>query len=67
MMLSGKVGPLDIMEVLEEENIDSWPIWKPVHMQPFFEEYDFVDDGVSEKIFENGACLPSDKKMTDED
>ena len=67
MTLSGKVRPLDIMEALEKENIESRPIWKPMHMQPFFEKYDFVGDGVSEKIFENGVCLPSDTKMTDDD
>ena len=65
--LSGKVRPLDIMEALESENIESRPIWKPMHIQPFFSEYDFIGEGVSEKIFENGICLPSDTKMTDED
>jgi dTDP-4-amino-4,6-dideoxygalactose transaminase len=67
IMLSGKVRPLDIMEALEKENIESRPIWKPMHMQPFFAEYDFIGGDVSEKIFENGVCLPSDTKMTDED
>lgn len=67
MTLSGKVRPLDIMEALEKENIECRPIWKPMHMQPFFAEYDFVGDGVSEKVFENGVCLPSDTKMTDRD
>lgn len=65
--LSGKVRPLDIMEKLEAENIESRPIWKPMHMQPVFKDFDFIGDGVSEKIFENGVCLPSDTKMTDED
>lgn len=65
--LSGRVRPLDIMEALEAENIESRPVWKPMHMQPFFAGCDFVGDGVSEKIFENGVCLPSDTKMTDED
>lgn len=65
--VKGKVTPLDIMMALEMENIESRPIWKPMHMQPFFEGYDFIGEGVSEKIFENGVCLPSDTKMTDED
>ena len=65
--LSGKVRPIDIFEALETENIESRPVWKPMHMQPFFEKYDFVGEGVSEKLFENGVCLPSDTKMTDED
>ncbi|MBE0069599.1 DegT/DnrJ/EryC1/StrS family aminotransferase [Thermoanaerobacterium thermosaccharolyticum] len=63
----GKVKPLDIIEALEEDNIESRPIWKPMHMQPFYEGYDFVGEGISEKIFETGVCLPSDTKMTDED
>lgn len=65
--LSGKVKPLDIMLALEAENIESRPIWKPMHMQPFFEEYDFIGEGISQELFENGVCLPSDTKMSDAD
>ena len=67
MTLKGSVRPLDVMEALEKENIESRPVWKPMHMQPFFAEYDYVGGDVSEKLFENGVCLPSDTKMTDED
>lgn len=67
MVLSGGVKPLTIMEALEKENIESRPVWKPMHMQPFFAEYDYIGSDVSEKLFENGICLPSDTKMTDED
>ena len=38
LTLSGSVRPIDIMEALEKENIESRPIWKPMHMQPFFAE-----------------------------
>jgi dTDP-4-amino-4,6-dideoxygalactose transaminase len=55
------------MDALEKENIESRPVWKPMHMQPFFEQYDFVGEGTSKKLFENGVCLPSDTKMTNED
>ncbi len=65
--LTGKVRPIDIFNALETENIESRPVWKPMHLQPFFEKYDFVGEGISEKLFENGVCLPSDTKMTDED
>ncbi len=65
--VSGKVKPIEIMESLEKDNIETRPIWKPMHMQPYFEGYDFIGEGVSEKIFESGVCLPSDTKMTDED
>lgn len=67
MTLKGKVRPLDVMEALEAENIESRPVWKPMHMQPFFAEYDYVSGDVSEKLFENGVCLPSHTKMMDED
>ncbi|SDC04108.1 dTDP-4-amino-4,6-dideoxygalactose transaminase [Paenibacillus sp. UNCCL117] len=67
MMLNGKVRPIDIMEALEKENIESRPIWKPMHKQPFFEKYDFIGTNVAEQLFENGVCLPSDTKMTDEE
>ncbi|SCZ81390.1 DegT/DnrJ/EryC1/StrS family aminotransferase [Acidaminobacter hydrogenoformans] len=67
MTLKGSVRSLDVMEALEKENIESRPVWKPMHMQPFFAKYDYVGGDVSEKLFENGICLPSDTKMTDED
>ncbi len=67
MTLTGRVRPIDIFEALEAENIESRPVWKPMHMQPFFEKYDFIGSDVSERLFENGVCLPSDTKMTDED
>ena len=63
----GLIKPIDIIVKLEEENIEARPLWKPMHMQPFFKKYDFVGDGVSEHLFEKGVCLPSDTKMTDED
>ena len=56
------------MNALEQANIESRPIWKPMHMQPVFAGCDYIDNGgVAQKIFENGVCLPSDTKMTDED
>jgi dTDP-4-amino-4,6-dideoxygalactose transaminase len=67
ILLKGKIKPLDIIEALEKENIESRPIWKPMHKQPFFSRYDFIGEEVSEKIFKNGLCLPSDTKMTDQD
>ena len=71
--------PESIMVALEKENIEARPIWKPMHIQPYFEEFDFVTTAsggsafdphrkaVSEQIFERGLCLPSDTKMTDEE
>ncbi|HQA58987.1 MAG TPA: aminotransferase class I/II-fold pyridoxal phosphate-dependent enzyme, partial [Acetivibrio sp.] len=45
--LSGKVKPIDIIEALEKDNIESRPIWKPMHMQPFYEGYDFIGGDVA--------------------
>ncbi len=64
--LHGEVRPLDVMDALELENIESRAVWKPMHLQPFFEKYDYIGTDVSEKLFENGLCLPSDTKMTDQ-
>ena len=65
--LNGEVRPLDIMKALEEEDIESRPIWKPMHLQPFFAEYDYIGGDVGQNLFESGVCLPSDTKMSDED
>lgn len=67
-----KVTPDMVMDALAEENIESRPIWKPMHLQPVFAEYDFIAhhaDGssVGTDIFERGLCLPSDIKNTPED
>lgn len=67
-----KVKPLDILMALDKENIESRPIWKPMHMQPVFEDCDFISVseepiGVSGRIFGQGVCLPSDIKNTDEE
>jgi dTDP-4-amino-4,6-dideoxygalactose transaminase len=64
-----KVKPLDIIEALERENIESRPVWKPMHLQPIFEKYDFINSNenglsVGEDLFNRGVCLPSDTKMT---
>lgn len=67
MTLNGNIKPLDIMEKLEANHIESRPVWKPMHLQPYFAEYDYVGSDVSESIFENGVCLPSDTKMSDDD
>ena len=68
-----KIKPIDIILALEEENIESRPVWKPIHLQPYYEEYRFFkhneDDEISvaEDAFNRGVCLPSDTKMTIEE
>lgn len=67
IQLDGIVRPLDVILTLEAENIESRPIWKPMHMQPFFKKYDFIGGSASENLFLNGVCLPSDTKMSGND
>lgn len=67
---NSKVKPIDIMEALEKENIESRPVWKPMHMQPVFSQYDFIkieDNSIAEDLFDRGVCLPSDTNMTEEE
>lgn len=77
------VKPMDIIDALAENDIESRPVWKPMHLQPFFSECDFVsqiqqpirvinrengaDNSIAGQIFDKGICLPSDTKMDDED
>ena len=49
---------------LEKENIESRPLWKPMHMQPLFKNHKFFGTGLSEKLFEQGICLPSGSNLT---
>lgn len=65
--IEGDISSIDVMNELEQYHIESRPVWKPMHLQPYFEGYDFVGNEVSEKLFMTGICLPSDTKMTDED
>jgi len=52
---------------LEAENIESRPLWKPMHLQPIFEKYPYYGTTVAEQLFENGLCLPSGSNLTDID
>lgn len=59
------INPLEVILALEKENIEARNIWKPMHLQPYFAKYDYIDNGgVSEVLFKRGICLPSDTKMT---
>jgi dTDP-4-amino-4,6-dideoxygalactose transaminase len=52
---------------LDSENIESRPVWKPMHLQPVFQKFPFVGLEVSSKIFDNGLCLPSGSNLTQDD
>lgn len=57
----------DLRLALEKANIETRPLWKPMHLQPIFEKYPFYGTQVSEQLFENGLCLPSGSNVTDEE
>jgi dTDP-4-amino-4,6-dideoxygalactose transaminase len=52
---------------LEAANIESRPLWKPMHLQPIFEKHPYYGNNVAETLFENGLCLPSGSNLTEED
>ena len=57
----------DIRLALLDENIESRPLWKPMHMQPVFERYPYFGNGTAENLFKDGLCLPSGSNMSDDD
>jgi dTDP-4-amino-4,6-dideoxygalactose transaminase len=62
---SGRVAREDVRLALEKENIESRPLWKPMHLQPVFKGYPYYGGDVSERLFENGLCLPSGSNLTE--
>lgn len=67
MLVNKRVKPSEIMAALEAENIESRPLWKPMHLQPYFEKYEYIGNEVAEELFDKGICLPSDTKMTSDE
>lgn len=65
--LENGLDPIKLIEKLDQGNVESRPIWKPMHLQPFYKSYDFFGNGVSDDIYKRGICLPSDSKMTHEE
>jgi len=57
----------DLRLALLEDNIESRPLWKPMHMQPVFTDSPYYGADVAEKLFDNGLCLPSGSNLTDEE
>lgn len=62
-----EIKSIDIMEALEKENIESRLLWKPMHLQPIFSKVPAYLNGNSEKLFNNGLCLPSGSKLRKSD
>lgn len=61
------ISPSDVLKALSDDNIEGRHLWKPMHLQPFFEQYDYIGGNNAKMLFNTGICLPSDTKMTDED
>ncbi|MFZ5753338.1 MAG: DegT/DnrJ/EryC1/StrS family aminotransferase [Bacillota bacterium] len=65
------VTALQIMEALDRENIESRPVWKPMHLQPLYMNCAYYshwpEESVSDKLFANGLCLPSGSSLTEEE
>lgn len=57
--------PEDLRLAMLEDNIESRPLWKPMHLQPVFADAPYYGENVSEKLFKNGLCLPSGSNLTD--
>jgi dTDP-4-amino-4,6-dideoxygalactose transaminase len=66
-ILTGGITREDIRLALDAENIESRPLWKPMHMQPVYEGFKFYGSGVCKKLFDQGLCLPSGSNLTDEE
>lgn len=62
-----QVNPSVIQTALGKENIEARPLWKPMHMQPVFEGCPYYGDGMSERLFMKGLCLPSGSNLTNSD
>ena len=57
----------DIRIYLEKHNVESRPLWKPMHLQPVFKDCQVFGGDVSENLFKDGLCLPSGTAMTEEE
>ena len=61
------ITPTQLREALEKENIETRPLWKPMHLQPVFKGCDYYGSTVAEELFNTGLCLPSGSNLTDND
>ena len=64
---TGDISREVVRLALDAENIESRPLWKPMHMQPVYEGTKFFGSGVCEKLFEQGLCLPSGSNLTEDE
>lgn len=67
VLLKTKEKRESLMLAFDEANIESRPLWKPMHLQPLFEKYPYYGTNVAEELFEKGLCLPSGSNLTNKD
>lgn len=67
LMPAGGPAPLDLMKALENQSIESRPLWKPMHLQPVYKDCLCFGGSVSSDLFARGLCLPSGSSMSEED
>ena len=66
LLTGGKTSEM-LRLLLEKDNIESRPLWKPMHLQPVFAHYPYYGERVAETLFDHGLCLPSGSNLTDTD
>ena len=64
---TGGITRGQIYSALQEENIESRPLWKPMHLQPLYKDYPYYVKGLSDLLFKYGLCLPSGSNLSEED
>lgn len=64
---TGGITREDLRHAFAKANIESRPLWKPMHLQPIFKDAPYYGTTVSERLFENGLCLPSGSNLTNDD
>ena len=64
---TGGVTREDLRLALEADNVEARPLWKPLHLQPIFEHYPYYGDRLSERLFEQGLCLPTGSSLSSEE
>ncbi|MDX2054184.1 MAG: aminotransferase class I/II-fold pyridoxal phosphate-dependent enzyme [Polyangiaceae bacterium] len=62
-----KVSPEQVRVALEAQNIETRPVWKPMHLQPVFRDAEVIERGVAARLFATGLCLPSGSSLEDSD
>ncbi|MCJ8166499.1 DegT/DnrJ/EryC1/StrS family aminotransferase [Pontibacter sp. E15-1] len=67
LLLPANTHPEEVRLALEQENIESRPLWKPLHLQPLFAPYPYYGNSLSEHLFKRGICLPSSSSLTEEE